>query len=160
MFVICELNCFCSIQNGILQIREVSKALKASVLCIPARDEADALVATLLARLLEQQGVRAEGLQVITLPEALSLVSDAKPTIVCISALPPFAFNHARELYAKLRTQFPQLHVVVCLWNFDGNPESAAARLKLAASDKFLTTLPQALAHVSALIQKRDPVVS
>jgi predicted PurR-regulated permease PerM len=135
-------------------------AVDASVLCIPARDEADALVATLLARLLEQQGVRAEGLQVITLPEALSLVSDAKPKIVCISALPPFAFNHARELYAKLRTQFPQLHVVVCLWNFDGNPESAATRLKLAANDKFLTTLPQALAHVSALIQKRDPVVS
>jgi len=77
---------------------------------------------------------------------------------VCISALPPFAFNHARELYAKLRNQFPQVRVVVCLWNFDGNTESAAARLKLAANDGFLTSLPLTMERVFALIPKRDPV--
>jgi predicted PurR-regulated permease PerM len=127
-----------------------------SVLCIPARDDADALIATLLAHLLGQQGVRAEGLPVLALPETISLVTEAKPTILCISALPPFAFNHARELYAKMRTRFPEIYVIICLWNLDENRESAVARLKLAANHEFFTTLPQVLAHLSDGLQKPD----
>jgi len=58
------------------------------------------------------------------------------------------------ELYAKLRTQFPQIHLVVCLWNLDENRESAVARLKLAANHEFFTTLPQVLEHVSERVQR------
>jgi predicted PurR-regulated permease PerM len=115
------------------------------ILCIPGRDEADDVVAMLLARLLERRGYRARSIAIGTTSEMLLQVAEARPGIVCISALPPFALSHAGALYAKLRTQSPDLHIMVCLWQFEGDSQKAVMRLKLAESHGFFTTLPQVL---------------
>jgi predicted PurR-regulated permease PerM len=122
---------------------------RVDVLCIPARDDADDVVALLLSQLLERQGQRAASIPIGTTAEMLSEVADANPNVVCISALPPFALNHARALYAKLRARSPNLPIVICLWHFEGDPQKAAARLKLAAGHGFFTTLPQVLQHIA-----------
>jgi hypothetical protein len=83
----------------------------------------------------------------------LAEVSKTNPGMVCISALPPFALNHAGTLYAKLRTQMPDLHILICLWHFDGDVPAMAIRLKLAKGHEFLTTLPQALQHIAARLK-------
>jgi predicted PurR-regulated permease PerM len=119
------------------------------VLCIPARDEADDLVGILLARLLTRQGQKAQSIPIGTTAEMLEHVAALSPEAVCISALPPFAENHARALYAKLRTQSPDLHIVVCLWHFEGNGQKAAMRLKLRRGHELFTTLPQVLHHIA-----------
>jgi predicted PurR-regulated permease PerM len=118
------------------------------VLCIPARDEADDIVATLLCQVLEREGYRTESISIGTTEEMLSYVTEAGPDVVCISALPPFAFNHARALYFKLRARLPKLHVVICVWNYDGDPGKGAARLRIAPGHAFFTTLPQAVQHL------------
>jgi predicted PurR-regulated permease PerM len=119
------------------------------VLCIPALDDADDVVAMLLAQLLERQGHRAQSIAIGTTAEMLAQVSELAPAVVCISALPPFAVNHARGLYARLRAQSPDLYVAVCLWHFEGDPEKAAFRLKLAKGHGVFTTLPQILKHIA-----------
>jgi predicted PurR-regulated permease PerM len=118
------------------------------ILCIPARDDADDVIAALLAQLLERHGHLAQSIPIGTTQEMLSQVKDAKPSVVCISALPPFALNHARALYAKLRAQSPQVQVLVCLWHFEGDPQKVMARLRLAPGHGFFTTLPQVLQHI------------
>jgi predicted PurR-regulated permease PerM len=124
------------------------------VLCIPARDDADDVVAMLLCQLLDRQGHRAQSIPIGTTMEMLSQVQNLNPGIVCISALPPFAVGHTRALYAKLRTQSPDLHIVVCLWHFEGDPEKAAIRLKLVRGHEFFTTLPQVLQHIAFRAEK------
>ncbi len=119
------------------------------VLCIPARDQADDVVAMALAQLLERRGRRAQSIPIGTTAEMVSQVAELKPAFVCISALPPFAVDHARALYAKLRAQSPDLHIAVCLWQFEGDPQKAAIRLKLMKGDGFFTTLPQVLQHLA-----------
>lgn len=119
------------------------------VLCIPARDDADDVVAMLLSQLLERQGQRAQSIRIGTTLEMLSQVAESHTGLVCISALPPFAVEHARALYAKLRAQSPELKIVVCLWHFEGDPDKAAIRLKLAGDHHFFTTLPQVLKHIA-----------
>jgi predicted PurR-regulated permease PerM len=118
------------------------------VLCIPARDDADDIVATLLCQVLERAGYRAESIPIGTTEEMLSYVAEAGPDVVCISALPPFAFNHARALYLKLRTRLPKLHIVICVWNYEGDPAKGASRLRIAPGHAFFTTLPQAVQHL------------
>jgi hypothetical protein len=103
----------------------------------------------LLAQLLERQGHRAQSIAIGTTAEMLAQVSELAPAVVCISALPPFAVNHARGLYARLRAQSPDLYVAVCLWHFEGDPEKAAFRLKLAKGHGVFTTLPQILKHIA-----------
>ena len=76
------------------------------------------------------------------------------PAVVCISALPPFAMNHARTLYAKLCAQSPDLNIAVCLWHFEGDAEKAAIRLKLPRGHEVFTTLPQILKHIALQPEK------
>jgi predicted PurR-regulated permease PerM len=133
---------------------EVEETGPVDVLCIPARDDADEVVAMLLVRLLERQGHNAQSVSIDTTTEMLSQVAELRPGVVCISALPPFAVNHARALYKKLRAQSPDLHIVVCLWHFEGDPQKAATRLKMARGHEFFTTLPQVLQHIAFQAQR------
>jgi predicted PurR-regulated permease PerM len=130
--------------------RAVSETGHLEVLCIPARDDADDVVAMLLSQLLERQGHRAESTPIGTTFEMLSQVTDAGPSVVCISALPPFALNHARALYTKLHARVPSLHIVICLWHFKGDVQRAARRLRLARGHGFFTTIPQVLHHIAS----------
>jgi predicted PurR-regulated permease PerM len=123
---------------------------RADVVCIPARDDADEVVGMLLARLLSRSGHSAINIPIGTVSDMLSQVSSIHPSVVCISALPPFALNHAANLYQKLRNQNPDLHVVICIWQFEGDTAATALRLKLAKEHGLFTTLPQALHHISA----------
>jgi predicted PurR-regulated permease PerM len=127
------------------------------VVCIPARDEADSVIAILLARLIERQGQAAKSIPIGATVEMLAQVAHLDPKMVCISALPPFAFNHARELYAKLRTQSPHLPILVCLWHFDQEPKAAEIRLKLAEGDGLFTTLPQVLYRIALRARTENP---
>jgi hypothetical protein len=127
------------------------------VLCIPARDEADDLVAMLLAQLLERQGQHAQAIQIGTTSEMLAQLEEVNPGFVCISALPPFAVDHARALYTRLRAHSPKLKVLVCLWHFEGDPAKMAIRLKLAAGHSLFTTLRQVLQHIALCAEAPVP---
>ena len=101
-------------------------------------------------RALERQGHTALSIPVSTTAEILSQVAELKPEVVCLSALPPFAVGHARALYLKMRTQFPGLDVVVCLWHFEGDLQKVMARIKLARGHALFTTLPEVLQHIAS----------
>jgi hypothetical protein len=119
------------------------------VLCIPARDDADAVVALLLSQLLERQSHAAESIPIGARSEMLAQVAELKPAVVCISALPPFAVGHAQALYTRLRAQSPNLEIVVCLWHFEGDSEKNTKRFKLAKGHALFTTVPQVLHHMA-----------
>jgi predicted PurR-regulated permease PerM len=135
-------------------LTEGSVERRAEVLCIPARDDADEVVGMLLARLLSRQGHTAVSIPIGAVPEMLNQVSVIHPAVVCISALPPFALNHAANLYIQLRSHRPDLHLVVCLWQFEGDSAATAIRMKLSKDHGLFTTLPQVLQHVAARLLK------
>jgi len=119
------------------------------VLCIPARDEADEIIALLLSQLLVRNGLQAHNLAVAAMSEIVSAVADANPDMVCISALPPFAIDHARALYQKLRSKMPALEIVICLWHYEGDMEKAARRLKVTDPRTVQTALTEVLEYVT-----------
>jgi predicted PurR-regulated permease PerM len=129
--------------------RKIEETEVVDVLCIPARDDADALVALLLSQLLGRQGCKAQSIPIGTAAEMLAQVAELDPGVVCISALPPFVVDHARALYRKLRAQAPNLYIVICLWHFEGDLQKAAARLKMSGSHGFFTTLSQVLQNIT-----------
>jgi hypothetical protein len=104
--------------DSVLSIEHVENDKTLNVLCIPARDE------------LRSQAA-------VTVPQ-----------VICMSALPPFAVEHARTLYKRLRHQFFSPHIIICFWHFEGALEKVAARLKIEALDRLLTTLPQIMSNI------------
>jgi hypothetical protein len=129
----------------------------ARTFCVPAHDQADEITASMLAQLLEQKG-----LAVLSFPlaaaspnEWLASIGAGRGDVVCISALPPYAFAPARAMCKQIRERFPKMKVVVCVWGFSGDTEKAKARFERAQPDRMSTSLAQALEHVEELIHPK-----
>jgi hypothetical protein len=137
-------------------IQRIAQESAGRILCIPANDEADEIVATMLAQVLEQSGF-----PVISLPLEASLqrsVEPAEPSekdVFCISALPPFAFARARTLSRHLRSRYPRTKIIACMWGFSGDTERALERFHTPRPDKLVTSLAEALEYIRDL--ERSP---
>jgi len=122
-----------------------------NILCVPARDEADEIVGTMLAQLLQRAGHQAECLQVGSPEQMLAEIAKEKPDIVCISALPPFAIPAVRALYAKMREQNASQKVLVGLWHFSSDSTKLSRRLALKGDSRAFTTLAELIHEVQDL---------
>ena len=118
------------------------------IFCIPASDEADEVTAAMLALLLEHSGC-------IVLPftpdpglQQLAFVQPAADDVFCVSALPPFAFAHARTLSHQLRVRFPGIRIVVGVWGFAGEAGRAMERFQAPRPDRLVTSLADAIQAV------------
>jgi methanogenic corrinoid protein MtbC1 len=118
------------------------------VLCLPVNDEADEIAAAMLAQLLELAGRPAVSLPLDpSLQHLTAIVEPARSDVFCISALPPFAFAHARTLSRLLQVRFPRIRIVIGVWGFTGDTELALQRFQPKRPDKLLTSLGDAVAY-------------
>lgn len=117
------------------------------IVCIvPARDEADEIVGTMLLRRLTARRVVAELLTTDVLKsEVLERVAELAPQAVYVSALPPAAVLHASFLCKRLRPRFPDLKIVVALWHAEGDVEKGRARLLAAGASEVVVTLKDSI---------------
>jgi predicted PurR-regulated permease PerM len=114
------------------------------VFLIPAKDAADEVSGTLFAQLLER-----EGFAVISLPvgsaNELEVLQPTVEDVICVSALPPFAFSAAAKLCAQLRNRYPQPKVMAGIWGFPAGRESMLRRLEKSSRMIVATSFTQAL---------------
>jgi methanogenic corrinoid protein MtbC1 len=121
------------------------------VICVAAADDADQIAASMLAQLLQQRGCAAWDLRFEGtaggIERDLKNIADYRPDALCISALPPFALLHARMLAKRLRERFPDLKMVVGLWNLPADKQ-ALDRVSKAFADPVATTLRGAIEEI------------
>ncbi len=124
------------------------------VLCLPARDDADEIAGLMLVQLLAERGIAARVASSKLLSgEMIEQITVDKSIIVCISALPPFAVTHARYLCRRIRPRFPQLKVVLGLWQTGEMAVKTRERLATTGIDRLETTLKSALMQLETLVQ-------
>jgi predicted PurR-regulated permease PerM len=122
-----------------------STAPPLSVLCVPVRDEADELGGLMLAQILRMSGHHVDAIAIGFVEEMLAKVTKARPDVLCISALPPFAIGHARSLCRKARQSCPGLKVVVGLWGSSADAKTVQRRLGSGCSEYVVHSLAEAL---------------
>jgi predicted PurR-regulated permease PerM len=88
-----------------------------AVVCISANDQADELTTHMLAQLMEHASHQTIQVPASVSNEVLDALANEPNTVICISALPPFAFSQARAICQRVRTHLPQNRIVVGLWN-------------------------------------------
>jgi len=124
------------------------------IIFIPAHDQADEVTAAMLAQILEQAGR-----VVLSCPlgasrfEMLALLQPSEEDVICISALPPYAFSPARALCKQIRGRYPKVKLVVGVWGFKGDTEKAKARFERTQPDRLLTSLAEAVEHFTEPIR-------
>ena len=122
---------------------------KKKVACVAVRDETDEIVAMMLAQLLARAG---HSVKMIppdlgdAMPEE---VSRARPDVVCLSALPPYAMSYARRMYGELSAQEHPMEIIIGLWNYTGDLDKAAKVLSTENENSICTTLAQAVQRVN-----------
>ena len=132
-----------------LLVGPMAPVSKYPVFCLPAADEADEIVAVMLAQCLEKEGYKAESFSFKTLAnEMVTQVAESNCQTVCISATPPHDTLHTRYLCKLLRQKFPHLHIVVGLWDAEKDEEKLTRRRERLAADKVVTTLADALEQI------------
>ncbi|HEU5125907.1 MAG TPA: AI-2E family transporter [Verrucomicrobiae bacterium] len=120
------------------------------VLCMPARDEADEIGALMLAQLLNATGIPAKSISASLASERLEEVAHREIRLVCISAVPPFGYLHARYLTKRLRAQFPGIKIIVAVLS-QGDASDMKKREPQIPADDIVTSLRQALSIAVSL---------
>ncbi len=115
------------------------------IACVPVRDDADEVIAIMLAQLLEKAGHSAKVVPLGIVDGMLAEVSETAPDVVCLSALPPYALSHARGVYKRLRAQETELKIIIGLWGYAGDPVKAANEISGGEQNQVCTTLAQAV---------------
>jgi CheY-like chemotaxis protein len=134
-----------------VEAEATSSRPRSPVVCIPASDQADELTATMLAQLLEHRGHNTLLLSAASAnPEILDRLAQEPSTILCISAVPPFAFTPTRALCRRLRERMPGNRMVVGLWESAQKAELTLERFGRSGPDAVVTQLADALAQVEA----------
>ncbi len=124
------------------------------ICCLPARADRDELSGAMLTQLLNQQGWLAQnGPAKLAVGELIDLVEKSNADAACISVVSPSTVIHARYLCVKLRARFPQLRIVIGLWDATQGLPDAARRLRDSGADEVVTTLADAVAQLA----KREP---
>ena len=123
------------------------------IVCLPAHDRADEITSAMLAQILDQKGFSTLSFPLgSSLPDCLASIGSNPGDVVCISALPPYAFAPARAMCKQIRELAPKLKVVVCVWGFSGDTQKAMARFERTQPDRLSTSLAEAVAHVQELV--------
>jgi predicted PurR-regulated permease PerM len=127
-----------------------------NVVCLPAHDEADEIVALMLAQVLEFRGYSTTTITTDQLAsEMIATVERLHADAVCVSALPPAAVTHARYLRKRLRAKFPDIGMVAGLWTLRGDPARFKERLAVVGNTEVALDLRQAIDQMYQIIQPR-----
>ncbi len=123
-----------------------------SVFCVPARASRDQLAGEMLVQVLRQKGHPAQcAATKMPLGERVAWVKEAKPDMVCISAVEPTTLIHARYLCAKLRAHSTDLTIMVGLWGRTGLTPEMIESIRSSGADEIVTSLTEAVERVTIL---------
>jgi hypothetical protein len=142
--------------------QEQPPAARVTVLCVPAKDQADELAALMLAGLLQRAGLQVEvaSSEMLTRDHAHT-IEKFKPDLVCVSAVPPLALLHARYMCMRFRSQYPDLRLVVGLWQSRTDLEKLKAKLPVSIVEHTVLTLADAVTRIVAMARSestRSPI--
>jgi predicted PurR-regulated permease PerM len=143
--------------NGKAPAQENSSRPEARVLSLPARGEADELIALMLAQLLEARGILAKPVSAAALAsERMEEAHGERIEVVCVSSVAPNGGLHARYLCKRLREQFPGMRIVAAMLT-QGDVRTDRKRELSAAADEVASSLTEAAKQIQALVSVPAP---
>lgn len=132
--------------------------LPVRVLCVPVRDEADELAGIMLAQLLQAAGFDARTISVERDNRVGAIAAAEQPDILFLSGLPPFARARSRRVFNTVRSRYPNLRIMIGLWNYRDDQAEAARQISRGEVDEAAITMAQAVALVQSVVAEASLV--
>jgi hypothetical protein len=126
-----------------------------SVLCIGGRSALDEAVASMLAQILDSEGIGARVVSAAEVaPAGIARFSPAGARIVCLSYLDAGASPNARYLIRRLRRVMPFQSVILCLWSFPDDEAVLRDATQKTNSSAVVKSLGAAVSAVKDLLSR------
>jgi predicted PurR-regulated permease PerM len=130
-------------------------AAGARVIGLPARDEADEIVALALCHLLRRRGIAAAVNPLATpLHDLFAAIDHAEVRAIFISALPPSAVGAARQMSRRIKAHAPAAPVVVGVWQHRAELDELEKRLEPGHPTEVVTTLEDAAEQLALILRE------
>jgi hypothetical protein len=147
--------------TGDLSVSDPGADTRVRIVGCPARDEADVLALEMVQHLLDPARYRIEvsGTGMLT-SEVVAWVDLHRPATLCIGAVAPGGLSQARHLCKRLRSQCPELKIVVGRWGLHDEMDTDRQHLLAAGADYVETTVldtQRALARVALTLWRPAP---
>jgi predicted PurR-regulated permease PerM len=147
--------------TGDLSVSDPGADTRVRIVGCPARDEADALALEMVRHLLDPARYRIEvsGTGMLT-AEMVAWVDLHRPALLCIGTVAPGGLSQARHLCKRLRSQCPELKIVVGRWGLHDEKDADRQHLLAAGADHVETTVldtQRALAQVGLTLGRPSP---
>jgi predicted PurR-regulated permease PerM len=112
------------------------------ILGCPARDDADVLALEMVRHLLDPARYRMEVSKTgMLVAEVVAGVDLHRPALLCIGTVAPGGLSQARHLCKRLRSQCPELKIVVGRWGLHDEKDADRQHLLAAGADHVETTV-------------------
>jgi hypothetical protein len=126
-----------------------------AVLCVPASDRADEIIAKLFEVTVIERKLSA---RIIGPRDAIQLAGgDLDSRAIVISALPPEAVTAARAVCKRMRINNSEVPVFVGLWSAVGDLDRARQRLAAAGATRTVVTFAECFALLEADVTSNTP---
>ncbi len=123
----------------------VAQAAPRDIIIVPSRDLADEIAGEMLRASLASQAITAILLSPkLLFSEIVGQIAQARSPLVIVSAVPPSAVRHARNLTKRLRHHLEDIPLVVGVWAPHEPGERTKARFAAAGCDQLVHQLAQA----------------
>ena len=123
------------------------------VLILPVKHAADELAGDMLSHLLTLGGVGSKVLSHKALAnEALDAFTHCEADIVCLSLIRPFAVMQARYVAKRLRSRYPQLKILIGLWDVKRPAVGSRKNLQTVHADWVVESLGDAILQVCPIV--------
>ena len=126
------------------------------VICVGARDEADELVALMLAQLLREDGHNAATITTREFESHAGSFRDDGIDAIFVSALPPFGLSQARALCRKTRRLHTGVKIIFGFWDSGADVTKIGERLGAQCFDQVVTRLQDAKALLGTAVPNRN----
>jgi hypothetical protein len=123
------------------------------VLCVPAHGEMDDVACAMIAQLLATKGVQADKAPVNSAPEVEKLIVSSGAEAVCVCALSVDSTMRSIAWSRILRKRFPDLHIVVGLWNPKAEAHSRMEKAKARYRIEVATGLKEAVMLLAPAVE-------
>jgi hypothetical protein len=127
-------------------VRSLTATAQATVLCVPASDRADEIIAKLLEAALVERKLSA---RIIGPRDAIQLAGEGASSstrAIFISALPPEAVTAARAVCKRIRKDNNDVMVIVGLWCAAGELDRPRQRLAAAGASRTVISFTECFA--------------
>jgi hypothetical protein len=122
------------------------------ILGCPARDESEELALEMLRQVLDPRRWQVEIVTAdILAAELIARVAQEQPGIICLASLPPGGLAHTRYLCKRLRSQFPEMRILVGRFGLRGNIEQNRTELRESGATEMATTILEMRTRLHAL---------